>query len=90
MQKTAIAAFILALASGPAFAGDLGEAKSVCASAIASKSGKTLDGAATKLVRGRDGARTVVTVKVSYPDGSNAVAECSIRKGEVESVELKA
>ncbi len=90
MTRTAMTAFVFALAASPAFAADFNGAKAVCADAIAAQTGRSLDGATTKLLKARDGALLRVTVSVSYPDGAKATGECRIRRGELQSVDIKA
>ncbi|NWG91971.1 MAG: hypothetical protein HXY21_05615 [Parvularculaceae bacterium] len=88
MLKTAIAAAVLLAIAAPASAADFNDAKALCASGIAAKLGKTLEGANVKLVKGRQGAGTQVTVTVSFPDGVASTAQCKVKQGEVASLEV--
>jgi hypothetical protein len=88
MHRTAIAAALLLAIAAPASAADFSAAKALCADGIAAKFGKTLDGADIKLVKGRQGAGTQVTVTVSFPDGVASTAQCKVKQGEVASLEV--
>ena len=79
------------LLSASAFAAErYSEETALCASAIASESGRSLDDASITLKKMRDRAVKRLTVQVRYSDGASSTGECFIRKGEVESVSVEA
>jgi CHASE3 domain sensor protein len=66
------------------------EETALCASAIATESGRSLDDASVTLKKMRDRAVKRLTVQVKYSDGASSTGECFIRKGEIESVSVEA
>ncbi len=88
MTRTAIIASLFVALSTAASAADFNAAKAVCADAIASEAGRSLNGAKTKLVKARDGGTLRVTVKVTFPEGAPLTGECKIKGGAVRSVTL--
>lgn len=90
MKKLAAAAIAAAVLTTPAFAGYYDEEKAVCANAVAEELGKPLDDAIVYLKKVRDKRVMRVKVLVKFPDGQSTTAECHIRKGEVEAVNLEA
>lgn len=92
-MKTSISLIAAAgvLISAPAFASErYSEETSLCASAIATEAGRSLDDANVTLKKMRDRAVKRLTVLVKYADGASSTGECFIRKGEVESVKIEA
>ncbi|GJL92306.1 hypothetical protein [Hyphococcus sp.] len=92
-MKTIISTLAIAgiLLSASAFASErYSEETALCASAIASESGRSLDDANVTLKKMRDRAVKRLTVQVKYSDGASNTGECFIRKGEVESVNIEA
>lgn len=88
MFKTVISSFAFLVATSSAFAADFSGAKAVCAEAIASQAGRTLDGAKSKLVKARDGGTLRLTVKLTFPEGATLSGECKVKNGAVQSVTL--
>jgi hypothetical protein len=91
MKKLFASAIVAgAVLSAPAFANNYNEEKAVCANAVGAELGKPVDEAIVFLKKVRDRRVMRVTVLVKFPDGQSATAECFIRKGEVEAVNLEA
>ena len=88
MKKAAILALASLFVSSAANAADYSEAKAACASAIADKVGKSIDGAETKLVKARTRGATIVNVEVVFADGAKAAGDCRVRRGAVEELTL--
>ena len=90
MKKLTAAFIAAAFVTAPVFANTYNEEKAVCASAVGAELGKSVDDATVVLKKVRDKRVMRVTVLVKFPDGQNTTAECFIRKGEVETVNLEA
>lgn len=79
------------LLTASAFASErYSEETALCASAIATETGRSLDDANITLKKMRDRAVKRLTVQVKFSDGASSTGECFIRKGEVESVNVEA
>jgi hypothetical protein len=85
-----IAAAIAALTSiSAASAANFDDERDICAQAIATELNRSLDDSYVRVKKARSGRVSRVTVQVKFADHESVVAECFIRSGEIEKVDLQ-
>lgn len=89
MLKPVFAAFAILAAMSAAHAANFDDERDICAQAIADELNRSLDDSYVRVKKARSGRVSRITVQVKFADGESAVAECFIRSGEIEKVDLQ-
>lgn len=90
MKKFATLAALAMVSLTPAFAADVSQQVSKCASALDAQGLAASDAYRAKFVKSKGGTTQIVTLKlVPLATGESLTAECTIKRGEVTDAAIK-